>query len=229
MSHVPLPLGLIAVAVVVLAGATACAAKGSSGEKVAVTASDSACDVSRTDLSSGSTTFAVTNKGSEVTEVYVYGEDDKVMGEVENIGPGTRRDFTVDLGAGGYEVACKPGQVGAGIRTPITVSGTSTTEAAAGRSVAVEGYDFGYHGIMGFSTKVGESVEFTLTNTANDEQHEFEVTGPDGAVLGEIGPTDPGATGTVVLTFARPGTYVYECGITDHADRGMKGEFVVSA
>ena len=229
MSHVRRPLGPIVVIVVVLAVASACASKGSSAEKVAVTASDSACDVSRTDLTSGSTTFAVTNKGTEVTEVYVYGDDDKVMGEVENIGPGTSRDFTVDLGAGSYEVACKPGQVGTGIRTPITVSGTSTTEAAAGRTVAVEGYDFGYHGMTGFSAKVGESVEFVLTNTASDEQHEFEVTGPDGAVLGEIGPTDPGATGTVVLTFTRPGAYVFKCGITDHADKGMQGEFVVSS
>ena len=85
---------------------------------------DAAKEFARTDLTSGSTTFAVTNKGTEVTEVYVYGDDDKVMGEVENIGPGTSRDFTVDLSAGSYEVACKPGQVGTGIRTPITVSGT---------------------------------------------------------------------------------------------------------
>ena len=40
-----------------------------------------------------------------------------------------------------------------------------------------------------------------MTNTATDEQHEFEVLGPDGNALGEIGPTDPGKTGTVVLTF----------------------------
>ena len=123
MSHLRRPVVPIVV-IVVIAIATGCASKASSDEKVAVTASDSACDVSRTDLTSGSTTFAVTNKGTEVTEVYVYGDDDKVMGEVENIGPGTSRDFTVDLGAGSYEVACKPGQVGTGIRTPITVSGT---------------------------------------------------------------------------------------------------------
>ena len=128
MSLVRRPLGsLVVTVVVVLAIASACASKASPGEKVAVTASSSECGVSRTDLTSGSTTFAVTNKGTEVTEVYVYGENDKVMGEVENIGPGTSRDVTVDLDAGSYEVACKPGQVGTGIRTPITVSGTSTT------------------------------------------------------------------------------------------------------
>jgi len=215
--------------VALLVLAVGCTSKDKGQNSVAVTATDSACEVAPTQLPSGSTTFVVTNKGGDVTEVYVYGEDDKVMGEVENIGPGTSRDFTVDLGGGSYDVACKPGQKGDGIRTEITVSGTATTQAAAERSVAVEGYDFGYHGMMGFSATAGETVEFTLTNTATDVQHEFEVTGPDGTVLGEIGPTDPGKTGTVVLTFSRPGTYVYECGITDHADKGMKGEFTVSA
>jgi len=214
--------------VVILVALAGCSSKGKSEGSIAVTATDSACEVATTELSSGTTTFAVANKGSDVTEVYVYGVDDKIMGEVENIGPGTSRDLTVDLGAGTYEVACKPGQKGDGIRTEITVSGTATTVAAAERTVAVEGYDFGYHGMMDFSAKVGETVEFTLTNTATDEQHEFEVTGPDGKVLGEVGPTDPGKTGSVVLTFTKPGTYVYECGITDHADKGMKGTFTVA-
>jgi uncharacterized cupredoxin-like copper-binding protein len=209
--------------------AVGCTSKGKGATTVAITATDSACQVATTDLPSGSTTFAVTNKGGDVTEVYVYGDGDKIAGEVENIGPGTSREFTVDLGAGTYAVACKPGQKGDGIRTEITVAGTATTQAAAERSVAVEGYDFGYHGMMDFSAKAGETVEFTLTNTATDEEHEFEVTGPDGTVLGEIGPTDPGRTGTVVLTFAKPGAYVYECGISDHADKGMKGTFTVAA
>ena len=183
--------------------------------------------MSATDLSSGPTTFSVTNEGGDVTEVYVYGEGDRIMGEVENVGPGTTRDFTADLGAGTYEVACKPGQKGDGIRTTITVSGTATTQAAADRTVAMDAYDYGYTGLDGFSATVGETVEFTMTNVATDMQHEFEVSGPDGNVIGEVGPTDPGQTGSVVLTFAKPGTYVYECGIDDHAAKGMKGEFTV--
>jgi uncharacterized cupredoxin-like copper-binding protein len=185
--------------------------------------------VARTDLSSGSTTFAVTNKGRDVTEVYVYGEGDKVIGEVENIGPGTSRDFTVDLGAGTYEVACKPGQKGDGIRTEITVSGTATTEAAAGRTVAFEAFDHGYTGLDGLAVTKGETIEFAMTNTATDEQHEFEVLGPDGNALGEIGPTDPGKTGTLVVTFESPGTYTFVCGITDHEAMGMTGTFTVTA
>ena len=209
--------------------AGACTSKASSADSIAVTATDSACEVAKTDLGSGSTTFAVTNEGSDVTEVYVYGEDDEVMGEVENIGPGTSRDFTVELGAGTYEVACKPGQKGDGIRTEITVSGTATTEAAAGRTVAFEAFDHGYTGLDGLAVTKGETIEFAMTNTATDEQHEFEVLGPDGNALGEIGPTDPGKTGTLVVTFENPGTYTFVCGITDHEAKGMTGTFTVSA
>jgi uncharacterized cupredoxin-like copper-binding protein len=208
--------------------AVGCTSKDKGENSVSVTATDSACEVSKTELPSGSTTFAVTNKGGDVTEVYVYGEGDKVMGEVENIGPGTSRDFTVDLGAGTYEVACKPGQKGDGIRTEITVGGTATTLAAADRTVAFQSFDHGYTGLDGFTVRAGETIEFAMTNTATDEQHEFEVLGPDGNALGEIGPTDPGKTGTVVLTFDKAGNYTFVCGIADHEAMGMKGSFTVT-
>jgi uncharacterized cupredoxin-like copper-binding protein len=99
---------------------------GSSSEAVAVTTTDDRCDVERTSLRPGATTMVVTNKGSQVTEVYVYGEDNgkysRVIGEAENIGPGTSRDLKVTLTSGTYEVACKPGQSGNGIRTRVTVA-----------------------------------------------------------------------------------------------------------
>jgi len=99
---------------------------GSSGkDTVDVTADDKSCEVEKTRFAPGSVTFSVQNAGSDITEVYVYGEKDgdfsQIVNEVENIGPGTGRDMTVDLSAGRYEVACKPGMVGDGIRTQITV------------------------------------------------------------------------------------------------------------
>jgi iron uptake system component EfeO len=101
----------------------ACSDDKSSSGGPTVTSTDSACDVSSTELRAGTHTFAVTNQGKDVTEVYVYGDGDKVIGEVENIGPGLTRDLKVKLAAGSYSVACKPGQKGDGIRTPITVRG----------------------------------------------------------------------------------------------------------
>jgi iron uptake system EfeUOB component EfeO/EfeM len=97
------------------------------GAAVAISASDSACAVDTTTLPAGEHTFAVTNKGAKITEVYLYGEQDgeytKVLSEVENIGPGTSRNLTATLSAGQYEIACKPGQAGSGIRTRLTVTG----------------------------------------------------------------------------------------------------------
>jgi len=91
--------------------------------KIAVGATDSDCELSSTDLEAGPTTFTVTNTGSKVTEFYVYAEGDRIMGEVENVGPGLSRDLVVDLTKGTYEGACKPGMIGDGIRQTITVTG----------------------------------------------------------------------------------------------------------
>lgn len=87
---------------------------------IAVTATDTSCQIADTDLEAGGYTFAVKNAGEQVTEFYVY-QGSKVISEVENIAPGTTRKLTVKLAAGSYEGACKPGMKGDGIRTRITV------------------------------------------------------------------------------------------------------------
>jgi iron uptake system component EfeO len=90
---------------------------------IPVAASDDTCDVEATELEAGTHEFAVTNGGSKVTEFYVYAEGDRVMAEVENIAPGLSRDLLVELPAGEYETACKPGMIGEGIRNSLTVTG----------------------------------------------------------------------------------------------------------
>ena len=86
-------------------------------------ASDDACDVEASELEAGTHEFEVTNGGSKVTEFYVYAEGDRVMAEVENIAPGLSRELLVELPAGEYETACKPGMIGDGIRNALTVTG----------------------------------------------------------------------------------------------------------
>ncbi|MFC7642204.1 imelysin family protein [Streptosporangium lutulentum] len=93
---------------------------------MAVAANDTECKVAVSEVSSGTSTFAITNGGSKVTEFYVYAPGDRVMGEVENIVPGLTRDVIVELPAGTYETACKPGMIGDGIRNPLKVSGEHT-------------------------------------------------------------------------------------------------------
>ncbi|KAB1949793.1 peptidase M75 [Micromonospora sp. ALFpr18c] len=103
------------------------------GGPIVVKASDTACEVGATDLDAGTATFKITNSGAKVTEFYVYASGDRVMGEVENIAPGLSRELHVELPAGTYETACKPGMSGKGIRGALKVSGSAqplTADAA---------------------------------------------------------------------------------------------------
>ena len=102
--------------------------------EVIVTASDTACDLSGTEGATGANTFVITNNGTKVTEFYVYGEGERVMGEVENISPGLQRKLIVQLGEPGtYQTACKPGMVGDGIRGDFKVTGDSVKIDEAGK------------------------------------------------------------------------------------------------
>jgi iron uptake system component EfeO len=93
---------------------------------ITVTSSDDACELSATEAPAGPVTFEVKNTGSDVTEFYVYGENDRVLSEVENIAPGLTREMTVELTeAGTYTTACKPGMVGDGIRGEFTITGSA--------------------------------------------------------------------------------------------------------
>ncbi|WP_033214571.1 iron uptake system protein EfeO [Kitasatospora phosalacinea] len=98
---------------------------------VQVTATDSACGLSKTSFPAGHVELAVANKGSKVTEVYVYSDGDKIVTERENIGPGTKVTINAEIKAGTYEVACKPGMTGDGIRQKITVTAGASASAKA--------------------------------------------------------------------------------------------------
>lgn len=105
----------------VLAG---CTAKDAGTGTIEVTSTADACDLSGAEAQTGDVNFKVTNSGSKVTEFYVYSNNNRVLGEVENIGPGLSGNLTVEIvDPGTYTVACKPGMVGTGINKEITVSG----------------------------------------------------------------------------------------------------------
>jgi hypothetical protein len=143
----PLSRTVIAAAGVVLVSGTGCSSAGSNtGPTYDIKAGDTTCGVEKTHLAAGKVAFTVENTGSDVTEVYVYGQLNgaftRIVGEVENIGPGTSRDLAVSLSRGTYQVACKPGMTGHGIRTDVTVTGpggaTSPAVTADGPSTPTE-------------------------------------------------------------------------------------------
>lgn len=191
----------------------------SAGPQVSVEAGDDDCLLDRGNLDAGTTTFAVTNTGTQVTEVYVYardGEDfDTVMSEVENIGPGTSRDMVVDLPSGEYEVACKPGQTGDGIRAALTVTGedggttaAAEVQAAYDREIelATDGATItGLSGTAGKAT-LDERIELKLANDAVGPRS-LELKDPTGAVAGEVQGIEPGSTGELVVKFDQTGTW----------------------
>ncbi|MGB3481712.1 MAG: iron uptake system protein EfeO [Mycobacterium sp.] len=101
---------------------------------ITVEATDTECTLSGTEGATGANTFVITNNGTKVTEFYVYGEGDRVMGEVENVSPGLQRKLIVQLTQPGtYQTACKPGMIGDGIRADYVVSGDAVQVDTEGK------------------------------------------------------------------------------------------------
>jgi uncharacterized cupredoxin-like copper-binding protein len=202
-------------------------------QKVTVKAGDTTCDLSQKEFTAGEIALVVENVGKDVTEVYVYGKGgdgdfDKIVGEVENIAPGTEREFEVEVGGGEYEVACKPGQKGDGIRTEIEVEGEAKTgESAYDREVEVEATDFAFDGLTGFTAKAGEKIEFKLENKGK-APHNLVFFDSTGKEIGEVDTVQPGKDGEAIVEFETAGTYTYKCEIGNHSEQGMHGSITVS-
>lgn len=129
-------------AVTALTAVTGCAEKADAGGDgaVKVTATDTSCEVSKKTFPSGHLQLAVENKGSKVTEVYVLYPDDRIVTERENIGPGTKANITAEIKAGSYEIACKPGMKGDGIRQKVEATGGKAVKRDPELDAAVASY-----------------------------------------------------------------------------------------
>ncbi|MBX6750068.1 MAG: peptidase M75 family protein [Micromonosporaceae bacterium] len=92
---------------------------------IAVTSTADGCEVAPNTVTSGTLRFEVRNEGDDVTEFYLLAEDKlRIIGEVENIAPGTSRTLTFLAQPGSYFTVCKPGMVGPGVgEAPFTVTG----------------------------------------------------------------------------------------------------------
>lgn len=216
-------------------GLAACGAN-KADTTITVTGTDSACAVADTSLSAGNIRFNLTNKGKKTTELYVLGEKDRIIDEVENVTPGVTRALDVNLKAGTYTLRCRPGQVGDGIRQKVTVTGaggkTGAAAVKADRKLEVDATEYVFSfGETPHITK-GEAIEFELVNKGK-ERHEFEVLGPDGNAIGEIAAIKPTQTDEAVFEFNEAGTYTYQCLLKtadgrEHKDLGMTGTFDVA-
>jgi iron uptake system component EfeO len=217
--------GLLTAATALLLAGCGGAAEADPAPAVIVTATDSRCDLDRTQLEPGTMTFKVTNQGNQVTEVYVYGAANgaytTVISEVENIGPGLSRDLTAELSPGTYEVACKPGQTGSGIRTRITVVGGTTTpsakqEAAYDRELELTSDGRTISGDLS-GAHSGEKIEFKLANRS-DRPLILELKKPTGDVADETEPIPPGRTGEIIVDLTTGGNWTIIVESNGHDD-----------
>ncbi|MFJ9624419.1 iron uptake system protein EfeO [Streptomyces sp. NPDC101181] len=142
MRPVRLSVVATAAAVTALTAVTGCAEKADAGGDgaIRVTATDTSCEVSKKSFPSGHLQLAVENKGSKVTEVYVLYPDDRIVTERENIGPGTKANITAEIKAGSYEIACKPGMKGDGIRQQVEATGGKAVQRDPELDAAVAAY-----------------------------------------------------------------------------------------
>ncbi|TQK44110.1 iron uptake system component EfeO [Streptomyces sp. SLBN-118] len=143
MRPVRLSVVTAAATVAALTAVTGCSeksdAKASDGA-ISVTAKDDSCEVSKKEFPAGHVELAIENKGSKVTEVYLLFPDDRIVSERENIGPGTKQKLTAEVKAGNYEIACKPGMKGDGIRQKVTVTGGKAAKRSPEMDKAVADY-----------------------------------------------------------------------------------------
>jgi len=130
------PAAALALVALPLAGCVSNAPAAGGSGTIAVESSATACTLSATQAPAGTVTFEVKNTGDEATEFYLYAEDGvRVVGEVENVGPGVTRDLVVQAEPGTYVTACKPGMTGDGIRAGFTVTGTAASGSPAVESL----------------------------------------------------------------------------------------------
>lgn len=129
-------------AIAALTGLSACTdnARGNSADtrRLTVASTADACQLNAATAPSGTLTFAVSNKGGQVTEFYVLAADGlRIVAEVENIGPGLTRELVLTAPAGSYFTVCKPGMLGDGIRAPFTVTESGEPVGPTGDDAAL--------------------------------------------------------------------------------------------
>jgi iron uptake system component EfeO len=192
------PVLLLIALPVVLAGCSKDEPNSSGASALTVTASDTACEVDKKQLAAGANTMKITNSGSKITEVYLYTAQGQIVTERENIGPGIGADVTFEVAAGDYEVACKPGQTGDGIRQKVTVTGAGgDTKTKDERLVrAVEEYrayvqeqaDTGLPVVQKFARAVTDGDLKTAAATYAPSRQSWERVEPVAESFGDLDP-----------------------------------------
>lgn len=93
-------------------------AKSAKDNALEVVITDTDCKVSANSVPSGTTTFTLKNQGTVRNEFEILADNKlQIIGERENLGPGTTTSYTVVLEPGKYFTACKKNMVGSLVGT----------------------------------------------------------------------------------------------------------------
>lgn len=189
-----------------LAAVTGCTEKSDAknGDAIQVTAADAKCDTSVKTVPAGQVTLKIENKGSKATEVEILFPDDRIVSEKENIGPGTKYTLTAEVKAGSYEIACRPGMKGLGVRQKLTVTGGKVAKrdprldkaVAAYREYAQEQADATIPKVQTFADAIKAGDLEAAKNAFAPSRVGWERTEPIAESFGDIDPkTDTRADG----------------------------------
>ena len=206
MRAVRLPVATAVAAAAALTAVTACTAKSDAkdGDAIQVTAADSKCTTSAKSIPAGQVTLKIENTGSKATEVEILFPDDRIVSEKENIGPGTKYTLTAEVKAGSYEIACRPGMKGHGVRQKLTVTGGSVAKrdpkldaaVAAYREYAQEQADATIPKVETFANAIKAGDLTAAKNAYAPSRVGWEATEPIAESFGDIDPkTDTRADG----------------------------------
>jgi iron uptake system component EfeO len=206
MRAVRLPVVTAVAAAAALTAVTACTAKSDAkdGDAIQVTAADSKCTTSAKSIPAGQVTLKIENTGSKATEVEILFPDDRIVSEKENIGPGTKYTLTAEVKAGSYEIACRPGMKGHGVRQKLTVTGGSVAKrdpkldaaVAAYREYAQEQADATIPKVETFANAIKAGDLTAAKNAYAPSRVGWEATEPIAESFGDIDPkTDTRADG----------------------------------
>ena len=95
----------------------------------------------------------------------------------------------------------------------------TTTAHLPPRTISVNEFEFGFS--LSRNTISAGKVTFLMRNSGS-LIHNFAVVGSASGTF-----LTPGQTGKMTVTL-KPGTYIYVCGVKDHAAEGMQGTLVVT-
>ncbi|MCU1344614.1 MAG: Peptidase Imelysin, partial [Acidimicrobiia bacterium] len=122
------------------AGTTA----GSSATKqeIKVTISDAGCAPREIPAKAGGTTFTVTNDGSAAVTEFEILDGTKILGEVENVIPGSDKSFSITLKPGTFTTYCPNGKTEKGVLQVVDAPAAATGNAAAAQAAVKSYLDF---------------------------------------------------------------------------------------